>query len=107
MKKYTLIGMILIVLLGGFYFYVVGIKKMQTWVSVRDGEKYTMKMYSDYSVMGNSCQGEDTDGDTYVSCDFRIKNIINEEKILHLQCPIMMKSFTGSVCKEYRLTLPQ
>ena len=106
MKKYTLLGMILVVLVGALYFYVIGIKKIQTWVSVRDGEKYTVKMYSDYSVVGNSCQGEDTDGDTYVSCDFRIKNASSIEKVLHLQCPTMLKSLTGSVCKEYRLILP-
>ena len=104
MKKYLLLFILLLV--ACVYGYFIGIKNIQTHVAVGDGETYTAKMYSDYTVIGKSCQGEDTDGDSYVSCDFRLKNA-SSEKILHLQCPTTIKSLTGSICKEYRLTIPQ
>jgi len=94
-------------ILFSVYFYVFGVKKLQSSMAVSSGESYISKMYSEYSVLGKSCQGEDTDGDTYVSCDFRIKNPSNAERVLHLQCPTMWKSITGSVCKEYQISFPQ
>ena len=105
MKKYLLLFIVL--LIAFIYGYFIGIKNIQTHVATTDGNKYAAKMYSDYSIVGESCQGEDTDGDSYVSCDFRLKNASASEKILHLQCPTIMKSLTGSVCKEYRISIPQ
>ncbi len=104
MKKYLFL--VVALLIAFLYGYFIGIKNIQTHVATKDGTSYTTKMYSDYSIVGESCQGEDTDGDSYVSCDFRLKNA-SSEKVLHLQCPTIMKSFTGSVCKEYRITIPQ
>jgi hypothetical protein len=109
MKKYILIALCVIALgfIGSIYFYFVGVKSVRANVATSDGKEYIQKMYGEYVIVGTSCQGEDTDGDSYVSCDFRIKNASNEERVIHLQCPTVFKSYTGSVCKEYRLTLSQ
>ena len=108
MKKYIFVFIIFAFILFGLYFYVFGVKKLQSNIAVSSGEMYISKMYGEYAVLGKSCQGEDTDGDTYVSCDFRIKRTSSsEERVLHLQCPTMWKSITGSVCKEYRFVIPQ
>jgi hypothetical protein len=107
MKKYVILCITLSILIFGLYFYFIGIKNIQTSVSVKDGKSYITKMYSDYSIVGDSCQGEDTNADSYVSCDFRIKNTAEGEQILHLQCPTILKSFTGSICKEYRTSSSQ
>jgi flagellar basal body-associated protein FliL len=109
MKKYILITLFatLFMCVGALYFYYIGVKSVRAGVATSDGKEYIQKMYSEYTIVGTSCQGEDTDRDSYVSCDFRIKNVSNEERVIHLQCPTVFKSYTGSVCKEYRVTLNQ
>lgn len=71
------------------------------------GQTFIAKLYAEYAVVGENCQGEDTDNDSYVSCDFRIKNALSEERVVHLQCPTIWKSILGDTCKESRLVIPQ
>lgn len=66
------------------------------------GHKYITEVFSDYTVAGEHCQGIDTDGDDYVSCDFRLTRGENE-RVINLQCPVISKSLVGSTCKESRL----
>lgn len=105
MKKYVVLLVVLTLLF--IYGYFIGIKHIQASVSHNDAKNYIEKMYSDYTLIGENCQGEDTDNDSYVSCDLRLKNTAGNEKILHLQCPIITKSLTGTVCKEYRAIIQQ
>ncbi len=98
-----------IVLLVGGLFLGASILLRNTRASVAQnrGEAFVEKLYAEYSIAGKSCQGEDTDGDSYVSCDFRLKNPTDAERIVHLQCPTMWKALLGNSCKEARLVLPQ
>jgi hypothetical protein len=65
-------------------------------------------MYSDYTIAGESCQGEDTNGDSYITCNFRLKENTNgAEKTITLQCPTFIKSYIGTSCKEVGITLNQ
>ena len=66
------------------------------------GHKYIAEVYSDYTFAGEHCQGVDTDGDNYVSCDFRLTRG-DTERVVNLQCPTIRKSLVGSSCKESRL----
>ena len=107
MKKYIFFFLFLGLILFLLYGYVFGMKSLRANIATSKGESYISKMYTEYSIIGTSCQGEDTDGDSYVSCDFRIKNGTSDERVLHLQCPTIHKAVTGSVCKEYRFAIPQ
>ena len=59
--------------------------------------------------MGKSCQGEDSDNNGYVTCNFRLKSTTQNtdntnnpmsEKTITLQCPTFIKSYMGTSCKE-------
>jgi flagellar basal body-associated protein FliL len=65
-------------------------------------KKYIANLYGEYKIVGLNCQGEDTDGDSYVSCDVRIRKEedTTTEQTRYLNCPTIWKSFTGNTCKE-------
>ena len=94
--------LVLVVIFGGYFGSIILMKNV---VSDRAGtmtQKYISNLYSEYSVIGLNCQGEDTDGDSYVSCDVRIRkgNDMSTEQTRYLSCPTIWKSFTGNTCKE-------
>ncbi len=97
------LALVLAVFLGGS----ILLRNARASVAQNRGEAFVAKLYAEYQIMGKSCQGEDTDGDAYVSCDFRLKNPTDAERVVHLQCPTMWKAFLGNTCKESRLVLPQ
>lgn len=70
------------------------------------GHKYAEKVYKEYTILGEICQGVDTDNDGYVSCTFRISKD-GLEKEINLQCPTFIKSFLGNECKTTQMVLPQ
>jgi hypothetical protein len=103
MKK-IIIFVSFLALIGFFafvYFYsIIAIKDYRAAKAENVGDEYIQKVYSEYTITGKNCQGEDTDQNGYVSCGFRIKNVENLEKTVRLECPTIFKSFTGSSCKE-------
>lgn len=108
MKKSIIIALAIIIvfaalLLGG----AILLRNARASIAQQRGDAFVAKLYAEYTVLGKSCQGEDTDGDAYVSCDFRLKNPTDTERIVHLQCPTMWKAFLGNTCKEARLVVPQ
>ena len=105
MKKYVYGLIILIAIIGGVYFYYIGSNSVRSARALSEGEAYVNKMYSEYAIAGKVCQGQDTDGDGYVSCDFRIKSDTKED-VINLQCPTFISSYLGTSCKESRLALP-
>ena len=109
MKKTIFLAILIIVLALGAYFGVAILtREARASVAQSRGEAFIHQLYAEYSILGKSCQGEDTDGDAYVSCDFRITSIAQEERVVHLQCPTMWKSLLGNTCKESRaLVTPQ
>lgn len=105
---YILIFILVIGLgIAGYFGPIILYKNFQANRAVTMSEKYVANLYSEYHVIGKNCQGEDTNVDTYVSCDIRIQKgeEIATEKVLNLSCPTLWKSYTGSTCKE-RLVLP-
>lgn len=109
MKKYLYTFIFLAVIVGGGVLYVSSI----TWINdVRAkragtiGNKYLAKVYKEYKVLGEICQGVDTDKNGYVSCTFRVGKD-NVEKEINLQCPTYIKSFLGNECKATQMVLPQ
>ena len=110
MKKilyFILLILILVVIFGGYYGQIILRKNIQSSRAITMSEKYVANLYSEYHIIGKNCQGEDTNADTYVSCDLRIEKGEDPttEKVLNLSCPTLWKSYTGSTCKE-RLVLP-
>ncbi len=111
MKKLLFLLFLVIVVGGGFAAYVyakIFIKDLRSGRAETMSAKYIANLYADYQVIGKNCQGEDTNGDSYVSCDVRIMRGTDplSEKVLNLQCPTMWKSYTGNTCKESRLAIP-
>jgi hypothetical protein len=108
MKRGLFLVLLFLVLFGAAY---IGgsmlVRAARASVAQSRGQAYVAKLYAEYAIVGENCQGEDTDNDSYVSCDFRIKNALSEERVIHLQCPTIWKSFLGDTCKESRLALPQ
>ncbi len=97
-----------VIVVGGLFLGAsILLRSTRASVAQNRGEAFVAKLYAEYTIAGKSCQGEDTDGDSYVSCDFRLKNPTDAERIVHLQCPTMWKALLGNSCKEARLVLPQ
>ncbi len=107
MKKGLLIAAaIILVIIIAYFAITLGSAKLRSARALATGHSYIREVFGDYAVAGEHCQGIDTDGDSYVSCDFRlVKNDI--ERVINLQCPTIGKSLTGSSCKESRLSIPQ
>lgn len=99
--------LVIVVVLGVYFGSAVLLRTVRASVAQQRGESFISKLYAEYTILGKSCQGEDTDADAYVSCDFRIVSPAQEERIVHLQCPTIWKTLIGNSCKETRLILPQ
>jgi archaellum component FlaG (FlaF/FlaG flagellin family) len=100
-KSYFVLFVVLIVIAGGLYGYFVLGNQMRSMRGLQKGETYATKMYSDYSIVGENCQGEDSDNNGYVTCNFRLKKqSTQDEKTITLQCPTFIKSFMATSCKE-------
>lgn len=102
MKKFLWIALILIIVLGSIYMHFIGGNQLRAWRANQTGEKFVSKLYGDYTIAGKSCQGEDTNNDGYVTCNFRILKV-NDEKVITIQCPDFIKSYLGTSCKEQGL----
>ena len=85
------------------------IKDMRSSRAETMSQKYVENLYKEYSIVGQNCQGEDTNGDSYVSCDVRIQvgADTTSQRVIMLSCPTMWKSYTGSTCKESRYAIPE
>lgn len=82
----------------------VGVNKLRSIRATSEAKSYVSKLYPGYAIGGSVCQGEDTDGDTYVSCDLNIGNN-TENRVINIQCPTIWKSFLGTSCKQTRPAL--
>ena len=100
-KKY-LAALVTLLLVGfALYSYFILGNQMRTMRGIQKGKEYAVKMYSDYTVVGENCQGEDSDNNGYITCNFRLaKSATQEEKTITLQCPTFVKSFMATACKE-------
>lgn len=108
MKRTIFFAILFIVVLAATYLGAsILIRTVRSQVAQGKGVAFIQNLYAEYAIVGESCQGEDTDADSYVSCDFRLRNAQSEERIVHLQCPGIWKSIIGNTCKESRLMLPQ
>lgn len=108
MKKYLFLIILLALIAGGLYAYFILGNQMRSSRGISIGKEYAMKMYSDYTVAGSNCQGEDTNNDGYVTCNFRLKEKVSgAEKTITLQCPTFIKSYMATSCKEAGITLNQ
>jgi hypothetical protein len=105
MKAFFIIILLIIIGVGGYFGLVVLSKNMVSGRAETMTEKYIANLYSEYKVIGINCQGEDTDSDSYVSCDVRIRKgeDVATEQTRYLSCPTIWKSFTGNTCKERAL----
>lgn len=107
MKKSILVLALAVVLVLVLYIgSAIVSRSIRAKVADMRGTSFIHKLYAEYAVVGNSCQGEDTDGDSYVSCDFRIQTASSTERIVHLQCPTIWKTIIGGTCKESRFVVP-
>ncbi len=106
MKKILAAVITLIVIIGGLYSYFILGNQLRAARGIQKGEEYAIKMYGDYSVVGNNCQGEDSNNDGYITCNFRLKSA-NNEKTITLQCPTLIKSYMATSCKEQGIVISQ
>jgi hypothetical protein len=109
MKKYLYVFVFLAVIAGciALYFFSINFtNSMRGSRAEKVGHTYIEKVYKEYSILGEVCQGVDTDGDGYVSCTFRVGKE-GVEKEVNLQCPTFIKSFMGNECKATQMVLPQ
>ena len=106
LKKYP-IGIVVIAIVAFiFYAYFILGNQARSMRALTKGGQYVATMYGEYSVLGKSCQGEDTDKNSYVTCNFRLKNqTLGNEKTITLQCPTFIKSFLATSCKEQGITI--
>jgi flagellar basal body-associated protein FliL len=105
MKKtiYLLVFILIIAgIFAGYFYTKVFIKDIVSGRAETMTKKYMENVYKEYSILGLNCQGVDTDGDAYVSCDVRIQvgDDKSTEATRYLSCPTVWASFTGSTCKE-------
>jgi hypothetical protein len=109
MKKYfyVFLAIFVIIALGGLYIAGTTFKNsIRATRAAKVGHLYIEKVYKEYAVLGEICQGVDTDSNGYVSCTFRIGKE-GAEKEVNLQCPTYIKSFLGNECKTTQMVLPQ
>ena len=99
------LGVILLVVAGLYSYFILGNQARSTR-ALEKGKEYATKMYNDYTVVGENCQGEDTDNNGYVTCNFRLKGVANTtERTITLQCPTFIKSFMATSCKEQGIVI--
>jgi flagellar basal body-associated protein FliL len=107
-KSVSLIFLVIIAIALFLYFYFILGNQARASRALQKGGDYVSTMYADYSVLGKTCQGEDSNSDGYVTCNFRIqKNGKDEEKTITLQCPTFVKSFLATSCKEQGIVINQ
>lgn len=106
MKKIFGAALALIIIAAGLYSYFILGNQMRASRGISKGEDYASKMYSDYVIVGKNCQGEDSNGDGYITCNLRLKSATNE-KTVTLQCPTFIKSFMATSCKEQGIVISQ
>ena len=111
MKKVKSIFFVIVVgvlVIFFFYSYFILGNQARSARALEKGGDYASKMYADYTVVGKNCQGEDSNNDGYVTCNFRLqKNGKEEEKTITLQCPTFVKSFLATSCKEQGILINQ
>lgn len=108
MKKILGVVVIVLVVGVGLYGYFILGNQMRASRGETTSAAYLQKMYSDYAILGKSCQGEDTDGNGYITCNARIKQDVGgNEKTVTLQCPTFIKSFMATSCKEQGIVISQ
>ena len=90
-----------------FYAYFILGNQARSTRCLQKGKEYAVKMYSDYQIVGENCQGEDSDSNGYVTCNFRLKKsgLPDQEKTITLQCPTFIKSFMATSCKEQGIVI--
>ena len=92
----------------GLYSYFIMGNQMRSSRATNKGGEYITKMYGDYAIAGENCQGEDSDANGYVTCNFRLReNTTSVEKTITLQCPTFIKSFLATSCKEQGIVINQ
>ena len=109
MKKFIFLFILIAgVCFAGYVYSVIFIKDLRSARAETMSAKYVSNLYNEYSIIGQNCQGEDTNNDSYVSCDIRIQigQDTATQKVLILSCPTMWKSYTGNTCKESRVAIP-
>ena len=109
MKKYLYLFIFLAVIAMSGYLYIMATSfknNVRAHRAEKVGHLYIEKVYKEYTVVGQICQGVDTDGDGYVSCTFRLAKE-GAEKAINLHCPTYIKSFLGNECKASQMILQQ
>lgn len=109
MKKFFYFVLVLLIIAGIGYTFIMSItwkNNIRASRAEKIGHTYIEKVYKEYTILGEVCQGVDTDGDSYVSCTFRVGKE-GVEKEVNLQCPTYIKSFLGNECKATQMVLPQ
>jgi hypothetical protein len=105
--KVLAIFITLCIVLAGIYVGSNSIMRtVRSDLALAKGDTFIKNLYAEYSIAGSSCQGSDTDDDSYVSCDYRLVSPLGQERIVHLQCPTIWRGILGDSCKESRLILP-
>lgn len=99
MKVVLVLAVILAILI--FVASTIGVNKLRSMRAASEAQNYVSKLYPGYTIGGLVCQGEDTDSDSYVSCDLNIGNT-TENRVINVQCPTIFKSFLGTSCKQAR-----
>jgi hypothetical protein len=107
-KTYSFILLVIAIVAITLYSYFILGNQARSARALTKGGDYVATMYGDYSVAGKSCQGEDSDNNGYVTCNFRIKKgELVQEKTITLQCPTFIKSFLATSCKEQGIVINQ
>jgi hypothetical protein len=96
---------LVVVIIGGYFGSIILLKDIRSSRAETMTQKYVSNLYKEYSIIGLNCQGDDTDGDGYVSCDVRIRIADDKttEMVRFLSCPTVWKSITGNTCKERQI----
>lgn len=108
MKKILFPIIIIIILMAFIYSYFILGNQLRTNRGIEKGRDYVTKMYNDFSIAGENCQGEDSDNNGYITCNFRLKSTADQnERTITLQCPTFVKSFLATSCKEQGVVINQ
>ena len=106
LKSYGITLFILVLIFVSLYSYFILGNQLRSERGITTGREYVAKMYGDYTKVGENCQGEDTNSDGYVTCNFRVKQVNGViEKTITLQCPTFIKSFLATSCKEQGIVI--